>query len=74
MPKYSADKYTYTLTWENNGQKYEYTGRCLEFPAMVALAKTQRAALRNITDYVAEFLAENEEMGIEAKSPQWADD
>jgi len=48
------DKYTYRITWSEEGG--EYVGLCAEFPSLSWLAKTQEMALAGIREVVSEAI------------------
>ena len=50
-PLYSADKYTYRVTWSEDDQ--EHVGRCVEFPSLSNLDSDANEALAGIMKLVA---------------------
>lgn len=52
------DHYTYQITWYAEDQ--EYLGRCVEFPSLSWLDKTQSKTLKGITNLVRETVADLE--------------
>ena len=50
------DRYTYRVTWSDEDR--EYVGLCAEFPSLSWLAGSQEAALRGISNMVAEVISD----------------
>jgi predicted HicB family RNase H-like nuclease len=61
------DRYTYRVTWSEEG--HEYLGLCAEFPSVSWLARTPEAALKGIRKVVAEVVRDLVESGEPVPEP-----
>ena len=66
MPR-SKDRYTYRVTWSEEGK--EYVGLCAEFPSLSRLAKSPESALRGIRKIVSDVVADMLTNGEKVPAP-----
>tara|TARA_Y100000815_G_scaffold99332_1_gene87905 strand:+ start:486 stop:809 length:324 start_codon:yes stop_codon:yes gene_type:complete len=59
--------YTYRITW--SGEDGEFVALCAEFPSLSFLDEDQAAALKGMTELVAEVIAEMETSGEDIPRP-----
>ena len=61
------DRYTYQITWSENGG--EYIGKCLEFPSLSWFADAPESALSGIRMTVTDVIADMKTNGEKIPEP-----